>query len=332
MVDERAREFRGFELARLVAGCGSCDPTWRWIEHPYGATKVPGRPRRVVSLGLDEHELLLHLGIVPLLVRDEWGDQPNAVWPWARHLLGGARPATFTGDALPLDRIRALAPDLIVATWDAVDEARYRELAAIAPTLPNSSNPTDPWPQLWDEHFLELATALGRRPTAQTMVDGVRTRVMAIAEGHPHWQDLVAASLTIPEELLDIDICHQRGALLAALGFRLPTDLAQFDDDRCAQVLPGDIRLVDRDLVLWVNGTDDPDPIVRYPGRTTLVAHREGREVYLDKLYTAAFSVQTPSSLHFLLDALVPEIEAAVDGRPDPPVSLAARYGIAPEA
>lgn len=327
-MNDPAREYRGAALARIIATGRAASPTHRWVEHPFGVTRLPGRPRRVVSIGLDEHDLLLHLGIVPLLVRDVWGEQPSAVWPWSRHLVGAAMPETFTTAEPPLARIRALEPDLIVATWEMVDEEQYAELSSIAPTLPNS-NPTDPWSQPWDDHFLELAAALGQRRSAQAMIDGVWTRIIDIAEGHPHWRGMTAASLAAHDDGLCIDVTHRRGELLSALGFGLPAELTQHDD-RCVLVHQDAIGVVDRDLVVWVNGSDDPRSVVAYPGRTDLRAHREGREVYLDKRYTAAFSVQSPLSLHFLLDLLVPEIEAAVDGRPHPPVSLAARYGVSP--
>lgn len=323
-------EFRGVELARVIAGGHAPVPTARWVEHPYGACRVPARPRRVVTLGLDEHELLLHLGIVPVLVRDEWGDQPSAVWPWARHLLRGDVPATFTPVEIPFARLHQLQPDLIVATWAGLDESTYDELSAIAPTLPNRTNAEYPWDQRWDDHFLELSEALGMRRSAQRLVDGVRTRMIEIADSHPHWSELTAVSITMPETSFDVDLGHRRGQLLADIGLRLPTDLATSAADIRATVATDELGLLDRDVIVWVNGSDDARPIVELPDRTTLTAHREGREVYLDKLHTAAFSVQTPLSLHVLLDMLVPEIEAAVDGVPSPPVRAAAHYGIAP--
>lgn len=323
-------EFRGVELARMIAGGCTSTPTARWVEHPYGASRVPAQPRRVVTLGLDEHELLLHLGIVPVLVRDEWGDQPSAVWPWARHLLGGHNPATFPRIEIPFARLHEPRPDLIVATWAGIDQQTYDELSTIAPTLPNRNDAEYPWDQPWDDHLLELADAFGMRRRAQALVDGVRTRMMAIADAHPHWRSLVAASVTMPETAFDVDLGHRRGRLLQEIGLGLPTDLATSTSAIRATVAADALNRLDRDVIVWVNGSDDPRPIVELPERTRLTAHREGREVYLDKLHTAAFSVQSPLSLHFLLDMLVPEIEAAVDGVPVPPVAAAARYGIAP--
>lgn len=323
-------EFRGVELARVIAGGCTPTPTARWVEHAYGASRIPARPRRVVTVGLDEHELLMHLGIVPILVRDEWGDQPSAVWPWARHLLGGHAPATFPRVEIPFARIQALQPDLIVATWASIDQSTYDEMSAIAPTLPNRTNAEYPWDQRWDDHFLELSEALGMQRAARGLVDGVRTRMMEIADSHPHWQSLIAVSVTMPESSFDIDLGHRRGRLLQDIGLSLPTDLAANASDIRATVAADALDRLDRDVILWVNGSDDPRPIVELPTRTALAAHRDGRELYLDKLHTAAFSVQSPLSLHFLLDVLVPEIEAAADGVPSPPVPGAARYGIAP--
>src|SRR5690606_23184754 len=52
------------------------------IEHKYGATTIDAEPKRVVSVGFGEHDGLLALGVVPIAVRDWYGDQPYATWPW----------------------------------------------------------------------------------------------------------------------------------------------------------------------------------------------------------------------------------------------------------
>ena len=50
--------------------------------------------------------------------------------------------------------------------------------------------------------------------------------------------------------------------------------------------------------------------------RERLKAHQEGRELFADYLLSGAFSFGTPLSLNYLLDRMVPLIEAAVDGDP----------------
>ena len=58
------------------------------IEHKFGSTTIESQPERVVSVGFAEHEGLLALGVEPVGVRDWYGDQPYATWPWAQDELG----------------------------------------------------------------------------------------------------------------------------------------------------------------------------------------------------------------------------------------------------
>ena len=44
----------------------------------------------MVSVGFSDQDTLLALGVVPVGIRDWYGDQPNAVWPWATDELGDA--------------------------------------------------------------------------------------------------------------------------------------------------------------------------------------------------------------------------------------------------
>ena len=62
------------------------------IEHKYGETTIEAPPERVVSVGFADQDLLLALGIVPVAIRDWYGDQPFATWPWATPALGDAEP------------------------------------------------------------------------------------------------------------------------------------------------------------------------------------------------------------------------------------------------
>src|SRR5690348_8992881 len=68
------------------------------VEHKYGATVVPEEPKRVVSVGVSEQDVLLQLGVVPVGVTEWYGEQPDATWPWAHDLLGGAHPEVLHTD------------------------------------------------------------------------------------------------------------------------------------------------------------------------------------------------------------------------------------------
>lgn len=325
-------------LAGLLAvGCGSDDDSGddetdsRVVQHKYGETQVPGSPERVVSVGWDEHDFILTFGYVPILQRDSWGEQPFGTWPWALPSIGEAEPDTFTdAEEIPFERIASLEPDLIMATWAGIDEETYNRLSEIAPTVAQHPDYED-WETPWDVRARKVGQVFGMEDEAERRIQAIADRITEIRESHPEWQGLEAVSVTVEEANFSVGLeGHSRGKLLLDFGFSLPQEIVESaSDENTALFSQEQLQLIDCDLIVWVNGQDDPSPIVDLPLRSTLAAVEEGREVYCDKVLTAAFSIQSLMSYEYLLDALVPEIEAAIDGDPSTPVEAAVEYGLA---
>ena len=100
-----------------------------------------------------------------------------------------------------------------------------------------------------------------------------------------------------------------------------PCTRAQFDELAGDQFYSAfsyeEIGRLDRDLLMWVAG--DAETMARIesnPLRAQLTAATEGREIFLRPIEAGAFSFSSPLSLPYLLDVLVPQIEAALDGDP----------------
>jgi iron complex transport system substrate-binding protein len=51
------------------------------VEHKYGTTTVPVRPRRIVSVGLTEQDTILALGYKPIATTEWYGEQPYFISP-----------------------------------------------------------------------------------------------------------------------------------------------------------------------------------------------------------------------------------------------------------
>src|SRR5215218_2340246 len=105
------------------------------IEHKYGSSTIDAQPTRVVTGGFSDQDALLALGVIPVGIRDWYGDQPNAVWPWATAALGAAEPEVLSSSELNYEQIRALDPDLIVGLTSGMTEEEYGTLSQIAPTI-----------------------------------------------------------------------------------------------------------------------------------------------------------------------------------------------------
>ncbi|MEZ5252074.1 MAG: ABC transporter substrate-binding protein [Ilumatobacteraceae bacterium] len=113
------------------------------IEHKYGETTIEAEPMRVVSVGFGEHDNLLAIGVVPVAVRDWYGEQPYATWPWAQDELGDATPEVLSSTELNFEQIAALEPDLILGIASGMTDSDYATLSAIAPTVAQPADYVD---------------------------------------------------------------------------------------------------------------------------------------------------------------------------------------------
>lgn len=96
-----------------------------------------------------------------------------------------------------------------------------------------------------------------------------------------------------------------------------------------AALSPEDLSPLEADVLVWVSNDAVPN-LAALPMRHTLVAHREGREVFAGVLAAAAISFGSVLSLPFALEMLEADIAAAADGRPETPAASAVVAGLAP--
>ena len=77
-----------------------------------------------------------------------------------------------------------------------------------------------------------------------------------------------------------------------------------------------EIGRLDRDVLVWIAGDTGghcPDRGQPAAGPRCVT---EGREIFMGQLEAGAFSFGSVLSLPYLLDIMVPQIEAAIDGDP----------------
>lgn len=294
------------------------------IEHKFGLTEIPAEPQRVVALGYSDQDPLLALGVRPIAVRYWFGDEPYAVFPWARDELGDARPEVLDmpfGE-LDFERIAALRPDFISAVYSGITEQEYRTLAQIAPMLAQSGEYID-FGMPWQEATLLIGRALNREELVQELVSEVEARFAAARAGHPEWagKRVVVGAPRGDGQFGFVASQDARSRVFTALGFEVPPELDEIAGDQFwGTVSLERADLLDQDLLVfhqlaWVEGgraAIESDPLLR-----RLRAMQEGRVLFLEGQLDAALQFGTVLSLPFLLDHLVPMIEAAMDGDPE---------------
>lgn len=136
----------------------------KFREHKFGSTTITEAPERVVAIGYTEQDLLLAVDVQPVAVRYWYGDENNAIFPWAQDKVEGETPIVLNmpyGN-LNYQAILALEPDLISAVTAGITQEEYELLSQIAPTIAQSGDYID-FGMPWQEATQMVGAALGKR-------------------------------------------------------------------------------------------------------------------------------------------------------------------------
>lgn len=295
------------------------------IEHKFGSVEIAQEPERVVTVGFSEQDPVLALGVQPVGVREWFGGQPNAVWPWAQDELGDAAPEALTmpfGE-LNYEALAALQPDLLVATHSGVTEDEYETLSQIAPTLAQSAEYPD-FGMPWQEQTRLIGRALGREERAEDVIGDVEAQIAAAREAHPEFEGATVAWASPAAEqgqYWAVGPNTPPMRFLADLGLQMPADLAEaVGEQDSAQISNEQLTLLDADVLIFQVGAPEArEAIENDPLFQQLDAAQEGRVIFFvgqDNPVYGALSFSTALSLPFAVEALTPQLEAAVDGDP----------------
>ena len=233
------------------------------IEHKYGTTEITSKPVRVVSVGYQDQDPLLALGVVPIGIRDWFGDQPSATWPWAADLLDGQEPVVLGSTDLNLEQVAALQPDLIVGISSGMTETEYQRLSEIAPTLPQTADQPD-YQETWQTQTRMIGQAVGQSAQAEELVTGVEGRLAEEKAANP---ELTGKEGTMSYLFEDGSIGaygpgDARSRLLTDLGLVIPQEVIDAAGDQFySQFSLEQISKLDHDVLVWL--TYQPDVAFR---------------------------------------------------------------------
>ncbi|BCB79769.1 iron-siderophore ABC transporter substrate-binding protein [Phytohabitans flavus] len=295
------------------------------MSHKYGETTIPAEPKRIVTVGLMEQDALIALGVVPIATTNWLGEYPGAIGPWAQDelkTLGGTNPEVLkdTGGGPEFEKIAALKPDLILALYSGVTKEQYDTLSGIAPTVAQPKEYAD-YGIPWQEITTNVGQAIGKADRATSLVRDVEAKFEAARQANPAFAGKSALVATPYEGTFVYGSQDNRTRILTALGFGLPADLDKVIGDAFgANISAERTDLLDRDALVWIVTDPAADKTKLHADRVYggLRVAKEGREVFIDEgePYGHAFSFVSALSLPYLLEQLVPQLAAAVDGNP----------------
>jgi iron complex transport system substrate-binding protein len=318
-----------------LAGCGSDDSTCAdeagaapagdaafpaRVEHKFGTTVVPSKPRRIVSVGLTEQDTILALGYKPIATTEWYGDQPYAVWPWARAALGDAKPTVLhTDDGFEFEQIAGLRPDLIVGVNSGMKRADYEKLSRLAPTIAPPKGSTEYFSP-WDIQVELVAAALGKPREGKALVDGIEADFAKAAAAHPEFEGKTAtfSQNGFYSGLLYVYPDGLSTEFLTMLGFTINPKLTPLAERPGEQVAlsPERLDVIDADVIVFATEKPSDIPALKKVptfGKLEVVA--EHRSVYTDGTLAGALYFISPLSLPYVLERLTPQLEAAVAGK-----------------
>ncbi|GAB2941394.1 iron-siderophore ABC transporter substrate-binding protein [Streptomyces heilongjiangensis] len=291
------------------------------VDHKYGSTTITSEPKRIVTVGLTDQDAVLALGKVPVGTTEWLGGYKGAVAPWAEDRLGSAEAPTVlkdTGTGPQVEKIAALEPDLILAVYGGLTKEQYASLSKFAPVVAQPKKYND-YGVPWQEQTETIGKALGRTDEAREAVEETEATIAEAVREHPEFKGKSAVMATPYEGMFVFGSQDPRSHLLTDLGFTLPADLDKVIGDRFgANISKERTDLLDQDALVWqvTDVTKDADKLHRDPSYKDLDVVKEGREVYVSETsdYGNALSMGTVLSLRYVVERLVPQLAAAVDG------------------
>lgn len=303
--------------AATTAGARSAFPVT--VAHRYGTTTVDRAPRRIVSVGSTEQDVVLALGLVPVGVTEWYGDQPYATWPWARAALGDAQPTVLhADDGIDVEAVARLHPDLIVGTNSGMDRSMYKKLSALAPTIPGPEGGT-PYFSPWDVQTQLIADALGRHDEGAKLIAGVKRTFADARAAHPEFDGKVVtfSQNAFYDGKLYVYPPGLGTEFLEMLGLTVNPRIAPLADPGTqAEISAERLDVIDADvLVFATEKASDVDDLLKIPTFRPLAAVEGHHAVFTDPILSGAMYFETPLSLRYVARHLTPLLAQAVAGK-----------------
>ena len=290
------------------------------LRHGFGATTLdPAQVTRIVSVGYHEQDFLYALGLAPVGVHDWFGDHPYATGPWAEaaRQAVAATPEVQKGFEIDVEWVWSMEPDLIVASFAPMDAQTYALLSEIAPVVgPPEGYPA--WGAPWEAELRLIAQATGRAAQAEAVITGVSAKIDAAVAAHPGLKGLSGTAAYFNDgQAIGYRSHDGVNRLLAQIGIATPPVFdTMVNEGGLFSVSPERLDLFDLDVLLWLVEPPKRPGIEALPSWRTLRVAREGRAIWASPEMMGAMSFQSPLSISWALDRLLPLLVAAADGDP----------------
>ncbi|MGF0310356.1 MULTISPECIES: iron-siderophore ABC transporter substrate-binding protein [Nocardiaceae] len=312
----------GASVLALAVGCSSDNTTTTsgdsgseagfpvTIEHHFGETVVDAEPTRVVTIGFNEQDFTLALGVKPVATRGNLSYDYRQR-PWAQEALGGTEIPEVGSTDLNLEQIAAQAPDLILGPYSFIDQGQYDQLSGMAPTIADIGGYDNVPAATWQEEFAVVGKALGKSQEAQDQTATLEQKFATTESENPQFtgKSLSLAFVMDDGSYLLLGKDDIRALFFTDLGFEIP--------DASETISPENLGRLDTD-VLVIAG-QSREQLQANPLIAALDVVKQDRTVYIGSFSTdlpSALGYSSPLSLDYAIDGFTPMLAAATDGDP----------------
>lgn len=289
------------------------------VEHRYGTTTVDAAPKRIVTVGSTEQDVILALGQKPVGVTEWYGDQPYATWPWARAALGDSRPTVLRADdGINIEAVAKLRPDLIVGTNSGMEKGMYEKLSKLAPTVPGPKGGTLYFSP-WDVQTQLIADALGMHDQGAAVIAGVKRKFADALAAHPEFEGktVTFSQNAFYDGKLYVYPPGLGVEFLDMLGFTVNPKIKPLAEPGTqAEISAERLDVIDADVMVFATEkAADVKNLLKVPTFKPLDAVAGHHTVFTDATLSGAMYFETPLSLPYVAERLTPLLADAVAGK-----------------
>ncbi|OLT32540.1 ABC transporter substrate-binding protein [Actinomadura sp. CNU-125] len=277
------------------------------ITTKFGDVTVEERPERVVALGWGDAETALALGVQPVGQSDWLEFGGDGVGPWVTQKYDESPEKIGTLEP-EYEKIASLRPDLILDVKSSGDAGRYDLLSKIAPTVAVPEG-GDSYKTTWTKQTQMIAEALGVPDKGAKLIAGIDAKFAAAREEHPEFK---GKTISLGSRTSGGYGGYVKGtdrvAFVESLGFENnPKIDAAAGKNFSIEIARENLGILDADLVVMTAIGLEPAQISGDPLYKAVPAVRDGRSiVFDDKNISNAFATNTPLSIGYAIDKVVP--------------------------
>ncbi|MCS7481127.1 iron-siderophore ABC transporter substrate-binding protein [Umezawaea endophytica] len=287
------------------------------VDHKYGTTEVKAEPKRVVTLGLSDQDVVLALGTKPVGAIDWFKETPYGKWPWTKSLWGDTPPEVVgERDEYNMEKIAGLKPDLILAQYSGMKQEQYDTLSKIAPVVAQPKGFED-YQAPWQDSARLAGKALGKSTEVDKLITDIDGKFAAAKTAHPEFagKSAVVADAYQPGTYSVFSPNDPKMLFLTQLGFVVSDKLKEaVGTENVVDLSYERFDVIDVDRLVWLiadpASTDQIKNEALYKNLKVVQEKRDLFVPYDEPPVGAAMSFNTVLSIPYALEQMLPLLSA----------------------